>query len=112
MNITDLMEVIRHVRKNMRCPHCNKRYNTQDISILASTKLECLLELRCQYCKKAVLTDLVATPKDPTKRNDTPEVPLINQLIKNGITTNDVLDTKIFLERFDGDFKKLFDHKN
>ena len=35
-------------------------------------------------------------------------VPLINQVIKDGITDNDILDVKNFLENFDGDFKKLF----
>lgn len=108
MNINDLIEVIRHVRKNMNCPHCKKRYNAQNISVLASTKNECLLELTCQYCKKTMLTDLVATPRDPNQKEETPSVPLINQVITNGITDNDILDVKNFLNRFDGDFKKLF----
>jgi len=107
MNINDLLIVIKHVRKNSLCPHCNKRYNTQDISILASTKNECLLELKCPYCKKTALTDIVSTQKD-NEESEINSVPLINQIIKDGISNNDILDVKNFLDNFDGDFKKLF----
>ncbi|MBT3704475.1 hypothetical protein HOG17_01710 [Candidatus Peregrinibacteria bacterium] len=102
MNFFELELIIKHVRKNNTCPHCDKRYNIKDISVLASTQQECLLELKCQYCKKTALTDIIASSKAPK------DVPLINQMIKNGITDNDILDVKNFLESFDGDFKKLF----
>lgn len=102
MNLKELTEIIQHVRKTTECPHCKRKYNTQDISVLASTKFECLLELKCHYCKKTALTDIVATPKKPNN------VPLINQVITNRITYNDILDVKNFLDNFDGDFKKLF----
>ena len=112
MNLSELASIIRFVRKTTVCPSCSKRYNTQDINVIASTKHECLLELKCTYCKKASLSDVVATPQgseifDHNERNS---VPLINQIIKNGITEDDILDTKNFLNAFDGDFKKLF-HK-
>lgn len=107
MNLNDLTTIIRHVRKNSSCPHCERKYNSQDISILASTQNECLLELKCHYCKKTALTDIVTTMKGQVKSTEN-NVPLINQVIKDGITDNDILDVKNFLENFDGDFKKLF----
>jgi hypothetical protein len=107
MNLNDLTTIIRHVRKNTQCPHCDRKYNTQDISVLASTKNECLLELKCHYCKKMALTDIVASAKGEAEiRNN--KIPLINQVIKNGITDNDILDVRNFLGSFDGDFKELF----
>lgn len=110
MNLNELSTIIRHIRKTTTCPGCNKRYNFQDISIIASTKFECLLELRCDACKKSSLTDIVATPKNRNHGGiETKiEVPLINQIIRDGITDNDILDIKNFLNSFDGDFKKLF----
>jgi len=112
MNIQDLMEVVRHVRKEMECPHCKKKYNLKGINILASSKTECLLELNCQYCKKTTLTDIVSSPKgEKGREQEKPDIPLINKVLKNGITDNDVLDIKNFLNSFDGDFKKLFEQK-
>ena len=106
MNLNELALIIKHVRKNSSCPNCKKRYNVQNISILASTKFECLLELKCSYCKKTALIDIVATPKKgPEALNN---IPLINQVIRNGVTDNDILDVKNFLDNFDGNFKKLF----
>ena len=109
MNLSELQTIITHVRKSSTCPHCDKRYNTKDISVLASTKTEVLLELKCPFCKKTALTDIVANRKGDTPHQKiSPEVPLINRVIKDGITDNDVLDVKNFLESFDGDFKTLF----
>jgi len=108
MNFFELELIIKHVRKNTTCPHCDKRYNIKDISVLASTKQECLLELKCQYCKKTALTDIVSSPTPREKGKIRTDVPLINQMIKNGITDNDILDIKNFLGSFDGDFKTLF----
>jgi hypothetical protein len=113
MNLNDLTEVIRHIRREMVCPSCQKKYNIQNIHILASSKTECLIEMYCKYCKKTMLTDIVATPKGPNGKiapEDRPkqEVPLINQVLTNGISHNDVLDVHNFLENFDGDFKELF----
>ena len=108
MNINELTAIIKHIKKNSPCPSCKKLYGIQDISILASTRHECLLEMKRKYCKKVSLSDIVATPvnkKGSFKEND---VPLINQVIKNGITNDDILDTKNFLNHFDGNFKKLF----
>lgn len=115
MTLPELFEVLKYVRKSIPCPNCQKRYNIQNISVLASTKFECLLELNCKYCKKSSLTDLVATPRDSTKNTKDIEnheiretVPLVNQIFRGGINENDILDIKNFLKSFDGDFKKLF----
>jgi hypothetical protein len=105
MNLQELSEIIKYVRKESSCPKCKRKYNFQDISIIASTKFECLLELRCQYCKTSVLSDIVATPKNKV---DTRNVPLISHIMRENITDNDILDVKNFLNNFDGDFKKLF----
>mgnify|MGYP007016036022 CR=1 FL=1 len=108
MNINELTTIIKHIKKTSPCPGCKKLYNIQDISVLASTKHECLLEMKCKYCKKTSLSDIVATPVNRKKGKVDTEVPLINQVIRNGITDDDILDTKNFLNKFDGNFKKLF----
>lgn len=103
MNLQDIASMIQFVRKNTPCPHCKKRYSNKDISIIASARNECLLELKCSYCKKLAVTDVVSGPK-----SEKPTLPLINQVLRDGITDNDVLDVKNFLSNFDGDFKKIF----
>jgi len=109
MNLHELQKIISHIRQSATCPHCDKRYNIKDISVLASTKNEVLLELKCHYCKKTALTDIIANKKGSGGHQQiTPEVPLINRVIKDGITDNDILDVRNFLDSFDGDFKKLF----
>lgn len=109
MNLNELLVIVRHIKKSSPCPSCNRPYRQQDISILASTKYECLVEMRCRYCKKTSLSDIVATPRErkPGEKIQN-EVPLINQVIRNGITENDVLDIKNAMKNFDGNFKKLF----
>jgi hypothetical protein len=107
MNLQELAIAVQFVKKQMPCPHCKKRYTSKDIHVVASAKYECLLEMHCSYCNKNAMTDLVATPKNHTG-NEKPSLPLINQVIRNGITDNDILDVKNFLSNFDGDFKKIF----
>jgi len=107
MNLQGLATAVQYVKKQVPCPHCKKRYNSKDVFVIASSEFECLLEMRCSYCKKTAITDLVAAPRDQ-KGLGKPSLPLINQVIRDGITENDILDIKNFLSNFDGDFKKIF----
>jgi len=103
MNINDLLTIVKEIKRVASCPHCSKKYTIKNIGVIASTKDECVLSLKCQYCKKTSLMDVV--PRNKIVENS---VPLMNQIIKDGITKNDILDIKNFLANFDGDFKKIF----
>lgn len=47
MNSKELQKIFQTVAKNLRCPHCGKRYAFDKIHIISSSKGVCLLSLEC-----------------------------------------------------------------
>lgn len=102
MNFADLQNTVEHLLKTSKCLHCKKSYKLDDINILATTKLEGLFDMRCRDCKCSTIVTVVLAPE---------KIEVKNQKIArdhNGISRNDVLDIKNFLNNFDGNFKKIF----
>lgn len=106
MNYSELNSAITHLLKTSTCSHCKKKYDLEDINILATTKMEGLFDIRCKKCDCSTLVTVVLIPKGKTDREHRKiEEPTIET---SSITRNDVLDIKNFLTHFDGNFKKIF----
>jgi hypothetical protein len=103
MNYPELESVIKHLQKTCTCLSCKAKYKLEDINIIATTKTEGLFETSCKKCGCSTIVTVLLTPEMEVK-----DQKMQNQRKHGGITKNDILDIKNFLNKFDGDFKKIF----
>jgi len=82
------------------CPNCKAKYSAGSINIIASTNTEALFELKCTKCESTGIANIVITPTNE-------KIYGINRIHK-GVSQDEVLDVKNFLNNFDGNFKKIF----
>lgn len=104
MNYKDLKNSINHLLKTSKCVNCDKKYTEESVHVIAATKMEALFDLNCSKCHASTLFTVVITPD--LEISQTSEVD--NTRIHGKISKNDILDMKNFLNKFDGNFKKIF----
>ena len=103
MNLNEIKTVVDHLNKTSKCPSCDGKYKKENINIIATTNTEGLFELYCHKCKANSIANVIATPSSEY-------IAEFNRGHK-GVSKNDILDVKNFLNTFDGDFKKIFSRK-
>lgn len=111
MNLPEINNAAKHLKKISKCPHCKGKYNMPDIDVVATTKNEGLFEMKCANCHNSTIVTVLVTEEQnskPTIKENT----LINDRRHRSISQNDILDVKNFLDSFDGNFKKIFSKKN
>lgn len=98
MNFPEIHSAIKHVIKTSDCLHCKSRFKVEDIHVVTTTRTDGLFDVICHNCKRSSIVTVSLTPKQEIGINRH----------GSGISHNDVLDIKNFLNHFDGNFKKLF----
>lgn len=78
MNSKELQKIFQTVAKNLRCPHCGKRYAFDKIHIVSSVNRVCILSLECQGHMPMMAS--VAVSSQPTT------------LDESGITSDEMID--------------------
>jgi hypothetical protein len=93
MNSKELQKIFQTVARNLRCPHCGKRYAFDKIHIVSSTNRICVLSLECQGHMPMMAS--VAVSGQPTA------------LEESGITSDELIDGYKKLSHVDS-FEELF----
>lgn len=96
MNHQELYNLLKTVKKNIRCPQCGKQYDFSQIKIRGISDFVVFLELTCTD-HMPVLATVAITGKTE-----------INNFDGVTINNNDVIETYKFLKKFSGGFDKLF----
>lgn len=104
MKFSEIKTALKHLAKTSNCLHCKEKYELEDINVVATTKLEGLFEMQCTKCKTSTIVTVLLAPEIEIKKQN---VKRQHQGLA-GISENDVLDIKNFLNKFDGNFKKIF----
>ena len=107
MRFSEIKNALKHLIKTTKCLNCQSLYELDNINIIATTKAEGLFEMHCGNCHTSSIVTVILTPeqeKMEVKQPDTFE----SEFHPGQISPNDILDLKLFLNNFDGDFKKLF----
>lgn len=97
MNHQELYNLLKTVKKNIRCPQCGKQYEFSQIKIRGIADFVVFLELTCKDHMPVLATVAITKTNSENIKN--------NDII---INNNDVIDTFKFLEKFSGGFDKLF----
>jgi hypothetical protein len=120
MNYLDLENTVKHLKKTSKCLSCKAKYELEDIHIVATTAFEGLFEMKCFKCHKSTIVTVVLTPPQNTKNGKKEAKETIlesyareHRILNRGkkISDNDILDMKIFLNKFDGNFNEIFNDK-
>jgi transcription initiation factor IIE alpha subunit len=121
MNFNDLQQIVKHLKKTLTCSQCNKPFINDDIEVISSYEEQALFHANCFHCHNQLLVHVTMSDKikgkNPSLKKKTAKTK--NQLSerehlgirsrsKSIISTNDVIDMHTFLNKFNGDFKKLF----
>lgn len=93
MNSKELQKIFQTVAKNLRCPHCGKRYAFDKIHIVSSVNRVCILSLECQGHMPMMASVAVSGQQ--------------TGLEESGITSNEVIDGYEKLSRANS-FEELF----
>lgn len=103
MNLDELKDIIRHLKKTVPCSRCNKKFINEEIQVLSTYNTEALMHFNCQKCFNQLLIHV--TIVEQTENNN---IINIRKHKANAVNQNDVLDIHNFLNQFKGDFKNLF----
>jgi len=93
MNIKEIIEAAKELKKSCKCPSCKEHYQEENISLIFSTDKEGVFELICKECKSQII---ISTMKVKQERKH------------KGISKTEVSNMKSFLNTFDGNFSELF----
>lgn len=102
MNITEIKSAAKFLKETSRCTKCDKRFKESEIHVLGSYGLEAYFELRCNKCEISAILSIFFSP---TEENCEHHETLREH---QGISKNEYLDFKNFLNKFDGNFRKYF----
>lgn len=101
MNIEDIGNAGKHIIKACKCTNCHQKFKYDDLHVVAASSVEGLFEVKCENCGSGSLISVLIAPELEIREQ--------NEHRKHKkISTNEVLDMKIFLDKFDGNFKNLF----
>jgi hypothetical protein len=124
MNFSELQQIIRYLRKTLPCSQCQASYDNESIEVLSTFDDQGLFNLNCQKCHHQLLVHITISDdeknlSDPKKtgkqtiraHRSITEKDITASFPGNQISSNDVIDMHTFLNKFNGDFKKLFSNK-
>ncbi len=103
MNYAELKAIIQHLKKEVNCHVCHRKFSEESMWIVSAMADEALFHFSCFKCRNQLLVHVSIVEK-----GNKPAELSIHTQPTNPVTKNDILDTHNFLNRFNGDFKKLF----
>ena len=109
MNFTDLADIIAYIEVFVPCRGCKKKYTPNNIIVIASMPMECLLAAQCPGCDVQALLNVIFTDESsPDEAKGSRKSIDVRTKGSARISSNDVLDIKNFLKSFEGDFREIF----
>jgi len=103
MNYIDFKQIMKHLKKNLPCSTCGKKFTDEGISLISSLNNALLFHFTCAGCKNELIAEvsIIEQTQSVNRLN-------INTKKADAVKPNDVLDIHNFLNNFDGDFIRLF----
>ena len=103
----DVLDILRRQAGRFQCPNCGKSMVDCGLEMIAQHDQQSLVKVTCAHCQDtrliAVAVQTEAEPKVPAvDYRDEPA-----EELGPAISSDDVLDARLALSEFDGDFKSL-----
>lgn len=113
MNFNSLRAIIKNIRNQVSCPHCENSYSNEDLSVVSAIDNRCVLLAQCNHCSTPILITAAinegqegeggAIVTDKQRLEDIRE--------EDFISTDDVIKIHKILKDFKGDLSDLLGDK-
>ena len=103
MNLFELRIVLKQLRQDLKCPHCEAEYSERKIEILGTTHESGLFMANCKECTESIIVNVYIERKHrriSSRRKN-------YWKIGDGVSIDEVLDMHNFLTNFNGDISTL-----
>jgi hypothetical protein len=98
-------ELINSVQQSLVCPICRRHFARVDIKVRGKLDNANVVQVTCANNHPPLTTLIVASQN----ANEVPRfIAIEKKEAGKKLTTNDVIDSHIAIEKFDGDFQKLW----
>jgi hypothetical protein len=98
-------ELINSVQQSLVCPVCKRHFVRADIKVRGKLDNANIVQVTCANNHPPLTTLIVASQR----ANEVPHfIAIEKRETGKKLTTNDVIDSHIAIEKFDGDFQKLW----
>ncbi len=114
MNFSELQQIVKHLKKEIACHTCKKKFANENMQVISTYQNEALLQMNCFHCSNQLLVHVAivnqqqekGSLKDTNIKTSTEQAP--EYAYHGEISKNEILDMHNFLNQFNGDFKELF----
>jgi len=104
--------LIKRLLASMKCGACGQRYEVDNVDVLGQQEDLWFLRAFCSTCRTQYLVlAVVKEGRAPEVITDLTEAELEKFSSMGMVAGDDILDMRIFLKDFDGDFSWLFSRK-
>lgn len=101
MNFEHLNIIVNHIRQQVNCPKCKKKYRSDNVYIIGGSPYEEFLHFHCPKCSNDMLFSIGII--GPTATITRIHRSIRTQSASNPISSNDILDMTNFLKTLNGD---------
>jgi len=117
MNFEQLRSIIKNIKTQIRCPHCDSNFMNEDIHVVNCSTDKCMMLIQCHDCRSSLMITASLRNKGIThhSKEDVSKFLNNNPKIKEKadnteeVVVDDVLNIHEFLKDFSGDFSTIFD---
>ncbi|MDD4351489.1 MAG: hypothetical protein PHU71_00700 [Candidatus Gracilibacteria bacterium] len=111
MDFNALRAIIKNIRSQVTCPHCENSYANEDLSVVSAIDNRCVLLAQCNHCSTPIL--ITAAINEPLKGSNKARIVTEKRLLEEVrdeevITPDDVLKIHELLKDYKGDLEQLF----
>ena len=111
MNFNALRAIIKNIRSQVTCPHCNNTYSNEDLSVVSAIDNRCVLLAQCESCHTPILITAAINenPKNGAPESIITEKRRLEELREEDIvSSDDVIKIHQLLKDHKGDLSDLF----
>ena len=117
MNYEHLRTIIKNIKQQMTCSHCQANFINEDIQVVSVNNNKAIMVIRCNECGGPVMitASLTSGKISNTSKEDMIEVlPQLEDIpectAEHGeILVDDVVDIHEYLKNFEGSFSEVFE---
>ena len=110
MNFNSLRSIIKNIRSEVRCPHCDGTYTNDDLSVVSAVDNRCVLLAQCHQCHTPILITAAINERHAGQKDEivTEKRYLQDVREEDFVSSDDVLKIHELLKEYKGDLSQLF----
>lgn len=110
MHFNALRSIIKNIRSEVHCPHCDATYTNDDLSVVSAVDNRCVLLAQCHDCHTPILITAAINERKAGQAEQivTEKRYLQDVREEDFVSSDDVLKIHEMLKDYKGDLGQLF----